>query len=119
MGGEREMAVEKSEVKVAKENGGGVKTDVGAFRVHESNGEVHVHDDANKFKTVVPISVWWKMWDKLRNDPGTWTWIDPQLKTRLTVETVIDQSIIDVKISLSQIVIGDTWEKVNSFTKRK
>lgn len=118
MGGEREVKVskEKSEVKVSKKS---EKTDIGSFRIHESKGEIHIHDDANKLKAVVPVAAWWKMWDKLRNEPGTWTWVDPHFKTRLTIQAVLDQLSVDVTISVSPISFGDSWDKLNTFTKRK
>ncbi len=120
MGGEREteVAKEKSEVKVAKGKGKSDKTEAGGFRIHQSSGEVHVHDDVNKLKVAVPVSAWWKMWDKLRNEPGAWTWVDPHFKTKLMVETTLDQSTIDVKISVTPIAFGDSWDKINTFTKK-
>ncbi len=121
MGGERETLVEKekSEVKVAKGSGKTGKTDIGSFRIHESKGEVHVHDDTNKLKAAVPVAAWWKMWDKLRNEPGTWTWIDPDHKTRLSIQSVLDGSDVDVIIGVSPTTFGDAWNKLNSFTKKK
>lgn len=119
MGGERETTVEKekSEVKVSK--GKREKTDIGTYRIHESKGEIHVHDDANKLKASIPVAAWWKMWDKLRNEPGNWTWIDPQFKTRLTIQTVLDESGVDVTINVTPIAFGDAWDKLNTFTKKK
>lgn len=120
MGGEREVEVEKSksEVKVAKEKGSG-KANVGNFRIHQSGGEIHVHDDKDKLKAAVPASAWWKMWDKLRNEPGVWTWIDHHFKTKLVVETALDGDVMDVKISLTGgVTVSDSWDKINNFTKK-
>lgn len=114
MGGERETLVEKKEPK-AKSG----KADIGNLRIHENNGEIHIHDDASKLKAAVPVFAWWKMWDKLRNEPGAWTWIDPANKTRVSVETTIDQTTTDVKISVSSIAFSDAWDKINTFTKKK
>jgi hypothetical protein len=114
MGGERETTVEKKEPKSKSE-----KATIGKFRIHQKDSEVHVHDDAGKLKASVPVAAWWKMWDKLRNEPGTWTWIDPQSKTRLTIQTVLDDLTVDVTISLSSTQFGDTWDKLNTFTKKK
>lgn len=113
MGGEKEMTVEKAP------KSKGEKADIGAFRIHENNGEVHIHDDANKLKVVMPVSAWWKTWEKLRNEPGTIIWLDPVNKTRLSFETAIDQSNVDVKISVSSMKFSSDWEKLNTFSKRK
>jgi len=95
------------------------KADIGSYRIHESKGEIHVHDDANKLKASVPVFAWWKMWDKLRNEPGTWTWVDPHFKTKLVVQTVLDESGIDVTLNVSSVAFGDAWEKINTFSKKK
>jgi hypothetical protein len=117
MGGERETTVEKAK---GKSGDKADKTEVGAFRIHENQGEVHVHDDTNKLKAAIPVSAWWKMWDRLRNEPGTWSWLDPANKTRLTIETAVDQqSVLMVRISVASISINSDWEKLNNFTKRK
>lgn len=119
MGGERETSVEKekTEIKVAKDRN--AKTNIGTYRIHESKGEVHVHDDSNKLKAAIPVAAWWKMWDKLRNEPGSWTWIDPQFKTRITIQTVLDQTGVDVTINVAPVTFGDSWDKLNTFTKKK
>lgn len=116
VGGERETVVEKTKEKDSKVTS---ETDAGGYRIHESNGEVHVHDDHNKLKAAVPVSAWWKMWDRLRNEVGLWVWIDPVQKTKLVVETVSELGMIDARISVSKIAFGSTWEKINTFSKKK
>jgi hypothetical protein len=59
------------------------------------------------------------MWDRLRNEVGFWVWVDPVQKTKLVIETVSESGIIDVRISISSIVFGNTWEKINTFSKKK
>jgi len=59
------------------------------------------------------------MWDKLRNEPGTWVWIDPHFKTRLTIQTVLDENGVDVIINIAAAAFGEAWEKINTFTKKK
>jgi len=116
MGGERETEIEKTETKKGTPKG---KTDIGAYRLHQKDAEIHVHDDTNKLKVSVPVVAWWKMWDKLRNEPGTWIWLDPAHKTKLTMQTVLDANGADVTINVAPVTFGDTWEKVNTFTKKK
>ena len=113
MGGEKEMTVEKPN------KGKAEKTDVGNFRIHQNNGEVHIHDDANKLKVAMPVSAWWKIWDSLRNEPGEKTWIDSVNKTKLVFETVVDGDVVDVKITVESVTVSADWEKVNTFTKKK
>lgn len=115
MGGEREVQVEKKkDIKLKSSD-----ESIGNFRIHESNGEVHFHDDTNKFKAAIPVSAWWRVWEKLRNEPGSWSWIDPVNKTKLTVETAIDHDVFDVKISVCKAVVSSNYDKINTFTKRK
>ena len=114
MGGEREIVVEKKEPKSKV-----AKADIGGFRIHQKDGEIHVHDDANKVKVVIPVVSWWKMWDRLRNEIGTWTYVDPHFKTKLVIETTIDQLVIDVKIAVIPMTFGDSWSKIDTFTKKK
>jgi len=114
MGGEKETTVEK---KAPKDKGD--KANIGAFRIHENNGEVHIHDDANKLKVAMPISAWWKMWEQLRNEPGARKWPDPVNKTEIVVETTLDNAFLDVSISVTPIKVSADWEKLNTFSKRK
>lgn len=114
MGGERETEVAKKETKSTSK-----KVTLDKYRVHQKDAEVHIHDDANKLKSAVPVVQWWKMWERLRNEPGTWTWLDPHFKTKLVVQTVLDETGVDVTISLSSITFGETWDKIDTFTKRK
>lgn len=112
VGGEREMEVKKE----PKAKSG--KVSVGNFRIHQNNGEIHIHDDTDKMKVAVPVAAWWKMWDKLKSEPGVWTWIDTTRKTKITVESFVDQEAVDVKIDISAITFSDTWDKINTFTKK-
>lgn len=60
MGGQRETTVPQK----TKSKAGPSQT-VGSVRIHEENGEVHFHDDANKLKVAMPVADWSIAWDKL------------------------------------------------------
>ena len=112
MGGEKETLVEKKESKSDK-------TKIGNFRIHLNNGEVHVHDDDNKLKVAIPVAAWWKIWDRIRNQPDGLTWLNPVNKTELKIESSIDDFVVDVKLSVSSVKFSDAWEKIDTFSKRK
>lgn len=114
MGGEKETVVEQK----GKSKSG--ETKLSSFRIHENNGEVHFHDDANKLKCAVPMGAWWKAWDKLRGEPGFWNYVDTSNNTALTVETQVDGVLkFDVALSIEKITVGDDYSKLNTFSKRK
>jgi hypothetical protein len=113
LGGERETTLEKKDKKE-----GGIAT-LGGFRIHESNGEVHFHDDKNKLKAAVPLGAWYKAWDKLRGEPATWQYIDATNNTNISVETRLEKDEFDVIVSITPIKIGKDYAKLNTFSKRK
>jgi len=112
MGGERETTVEKKD----KKEGG---TTFGGFRIHESNGEVHFHDDKNKLKAAVPLGAWYKAWDKLRGEPAIWQYIDTTNNTNISVETRLENDEFDVIVSIQAIKVSKDYGKLNTFSKRK
>jgi hypothetical protein len=112
MGGEREVVVEK---KASSKS----STDLGGLRIHESQGEVHFHDDKSKLKAAVPVATWWRAWDKLRSEPGIWHYIDSKLNSQLTVETKIEKSVFEVVVSLNAASAGPNYDKLNDFTRKK
>lgn len=113
MGGERETVVEKTDKK-----GDSIK-DLGGLRIHENNHEVHFHDDKAKLKAAVPVSVWWRAWDKLRCEPGTWNYVDSKFNSHLTVETRVEDGTLEVYVALASAKVGKNFAKLNDFTKKK
>ena len=114
MGGERETTLEKKNLK-----SDGEITSLGNFRIHESNGEVHFHDDKNKLKAAVPFGAWYKAWDKLRGEPATWQYIDTTNNTNISVETRLANDEFDVIVSIQSIKVGNDYAKLSTFSKRR
>ncbi len=67
MGGEREFKTpaKKSGSKKDREQ------TIGELRIHESEGEVHFHDDAKKIKVAMPVATWYSAWERIWKEPNT------------------------------------------------
>lgn len=115
MGGERETHLEK------KSDGQTVQ--LGKLRLHESAGEVHFHDDAAANKTAVPVSDWWKAWERIRSQPGKFEWIDSINKTYLVIKTeLIFRDGIAHVFAHAEIIKAEVdvnYTELTKFTKRK
>lgn len=112
MGGENETYVAKKD----KNKDSATLTN---FRIHDSNGEIHFHDDKSKLKCAVPVAVWWKGWDKIRSNRETFKHDDTTNNTSLSVSTFVENGILDVSISVEKITISPDYKKLETFSKRK
>ena len=113
MGGERETTVCQSKATSKKAT-------LGDIRVHESNSEVHFHADSSKLKVAVPTGIWFQAWMRLMDQGGTFSFIDSERGTRVMVDIpTIDDDVIDAKVSISKIEMGDTFKALHEFTTRK
>lgn len=122
MGGERETLVPQ---KTRKTDGS--SHEIGQIRIHESNGEVHFHDDTNKLKVAVPSATWFSAFEKaLENmDSHEWSYVDPKQKAVLTMKCRIrsanpkkDRPIAraEVTLRIEKIELSDELAKLNKFT---
>lgn len=128
MGGERETFLE-SESKAPEVHGSVSGKEGSRVRIHQNNGEVHLHDDTNKIKCAIPVAEWWKAWEKLRTQPGTWTWIDSNNNSCVIIETVVDFNAgpvtnvpavrVDEIITLLPADISPNYRELNNFTKKR
>lgn len=113
MGGERETSVPASK-------GTTTPTSVNNIRVHESQGEVHFHDDSAKLKAAVPVAVWWKAWEQLRTEPTPWVWYDPVNGTELRIEPASRGThTMEYEVTLHAATFGPVFTALSSFTKGK
>jgi hypothetical protein len=118
MGGEREETV------AVKGKGKSGEETVGNIRFHEKDGEVHFHDDANKLKVAVPVSVWWDAWNTVSGRRTDWDYIDLKRSTLLRVsQSVLGRSdtgqdeLCDLHLTLEKVRIGNTYQALQRFTE--
>ena len=116
MGGEKETVVPG---KAAAVVGGSPGTKLTSnVRVHQSGREVHFHDDVNKVKAAVPVALWSNAWDEIvTRDLKNWSYTDAVNQSLLTLEVQLNNNNLDINISLSKIVVGDTFKALDKFTK--
>ena len=129
MGGDRETFLDSAETESACEPSveESSKTTMGSIggksgnriRIHESGGEVHFHDDTAKLKVAVPVSKWFKLWDKLSGQPQKESIPDHKNNTVLTVETKLANGVLDAVVSVETMSIGTNFSELSKFTTRK
>ena len=113
MGGKNETTVP------AKKSGkAGESIDVGSLRVHESGGEIHLHDDANKLKCAVPVATWSKEWSNLwKRVHERWTFADAENGTWMSATIVIVDGNAKIEIGIEELKISPELAKLNKFTE--
>lgn len=57
MGGDREFTTPAKSIETSEH--------IGNLRIHESNGEIHFHDDSNSLKVAIPSADMFAAWEKL------------------------------------------------------
>jgi len=131
MGGERETFLESAEKAKSKIDDGGdaqnpptesmgsLRGTNNPLRIHESGGEVHFHDDTAKLKAAVPVSAWFKAWDKLSSQPQSWQFVDQKNQTVLTIDTKLDNGSLDADVTLAKLAVGTNFSALNKFTTKK
>lgn len=83
MGGDNESTVEQ---KAPAKKGMAGEQAIGTVRIHESNREIHFHDDTNGLKAAVPVATWYTGWERLSCGlVKKFTYVDVVNKTQLTV----------------------------------
>jgi hypothetical protein len=112
MGGEREAVVSPS--KSINKN-----TNIGDIRVHEKDGEIHFHADSMKLKVAVPVGVWFQAWMRLMDQGGSFSFVDSERGTSVTIAVIIDQDSIDANVTVDKTKVGDTFKALHEFTTRK
>lgn len=62
---------------------------IGSLRIHESDKEVHFHDDANKLKVAVPSADMFSAWEKLSSGrKNKFKYVDRANGTELRIEII-------------------------------
>jgi hypothetical protein len=83
------------------------------IRQHVSGGEVHFHDDEAKLKVAIPVADWWTIKREMASlNPVTW--VDQKQQTILEITPVLENSVMDVVISINKFTTGDALAKLNN-----
>jgi hypothetical protein len=108
MGGEREIVCPSKDI--------GKGMTLGDIRIHESDGDVHFHDDSSKLKVAVPCGVWFSAWLKLMVYGGNFSYIDTDRGAMVQVNVVTHDAVVDVETFVEKIEVGDTFKAMQKFT---
>ena len=90
------------------------------IRCHESNGEVHFHDDAAGLKVAVPVATFHNMWNDLTSGKKSEAfYADDSQKTRVVLETVKgNKGEHDIRITVDQ-ASGATYKILEKIASGK
>jgi hypothetical protein len=115
MGGEREDTIAQ-----VKNDDAGKEVKCGKIRFHESQGEIHFHDDKNKLKVAIPSGVWFTQFQELtKNVPATIHYPDPKNGASLHVSTEYKKKKkrLELSMSLEELDVSEDLLKLQEFTE--
>ena len=135
MGGDYEDKIEAKPEKPAKRKAIGLdesevdeEVNISGIRFHKNGGFVHFHDDKAGVKVYVPVAVWWREWQRLRNPAdanGTmFSYQDIDNESTMVVKAVLDMDsrAVHVTMSVGSYVPPRTydraWHALDTFTNR-
>lgn len=121
MGGERQF---EAPAETKTDTGENV---IGNLRIHESNGEVHFHDDNNGLKAAVPTAIMFEAWENLSSDQKKkFNYKDRTNRTEICVRVVNkkakkkkDNDFRDIKFSIQPLreVTSQQFSQFDNFIK--
>ena len=98
----------------------------GSVRIHENQGEVHLHDDLEKLKVAIPVGDFWNAWERCRtsmstnNAPfATSRLVDTKNSTCAIIETQLHEVGTECRlqstVKIIKIVIDPSYQQINDF----
>jgi hypothetical protein len=122
MGGARETIAEAQ--KTGKSEGSVIEMANGLdIRYHESDGEVHFHDDKTPIKCAVPVAEFWDAWQKFKTKVNSFIYfVDDTNNTSVTISWFPDNAIddnVDITIRLRSVNIKKTFSDMDAFMEGK
>lgn len=112
MGGSREFVTPASE-KSGEEHCGKV---IGNIRIHESNGEIHFHDDDNNLKTAVPVADMFSAWQRLADGKiSKYDYKDRINFSKVRLKVDKSKRNTDLKISIKPLSVDDIANPTKTF----
>lgn len=92
-----------------------------AIRFHQSDGEVHFHDDKLKLKAAVPVAEW-HVAMRLLHRLEKWSYLDVKNGTLIKMRPYIteenDLTMVEVFVEIGKIGLGHTLKALAKFTRR-
>lgn len=91
-----------------------------SFRIHESNGEVHLHDDAQNKKFACPVADFYSWWKEGRarafspalvmtGNDGKGNHINAKF------DKIVDNGKIEIAVTFESVKFGDSVNLIDSF----
>ena len=116
MGGAREtnLTPPAGSTKVTKASS---TTQIGDLRMHEKNGEVHLHDDANSKKVAVDVDKFMIAWNKFSCSmiQGESMMLVSNTGKHAAVFTVKLDDVPDVAVTIIEVSQDTNLAKINAF----
>lgn len=98
--------------------GWGLPMQTQAIRQHMNNGQVHLHVDAQKLKTAIPVAEWYVIMRHLKS-LTPFTFVDPDNKTVAYFRPYVSGGTFEVAIELAAINIGPRITEMTAVTAKK
>lgn len=96
----------------------GVPMQTQAIRQHMSNGQVHLHVDAQNLKTAVPVAEWYVIMRHLKS-LTPFTFVDPDNKSVAYFRPYVSGGTFEVAIELAAINVGPRITEMTAVTAKK
>ena len=117
MGGQRETTVKSTSKALSSITAGKV-------RIHESKGEVHLHDDEAGLKVAGPVHVWHREFARLCGQPTNsivlWD-VSRKTAAQVAIDTELDATkgalVTGTSVSVMPIRFDPTFEELLKFTE--
>lgn len=121
MGGQREQVLNTPATSSHK-----IPVQINGIRIHENNGEVHLHDDARKLKVAIPSSEFWKAWNQSSEAKSsgnkvirTISFIDPKNQSVALIENTITfenkKASVNTTVRLEKAEFDGNYTKLQTF----
>lgn len=92
------------------------KGKINPTRFHESNGEIHFHDDVSGLKVAVPVAEAFGVWQNFENSPmaDPIMFVDSKRQTQAVLSWVKSSKEVDVQIVVSKIKTGKNLKSLQT-----
>lgn len=89
-------------------------------RIHQNNGEVHIHDDKNSMKVAVPVAEFMKLFGAWKDAPiQPLILIDSSSRTQAIISMKAVNNEMDVDIKLAPVKLGKNLQALVDFADGK
>lgn len=96
----------------------GLPTQTQSIRQHMSNGQIHLHVDAEKLKVAIPVAEWFLVMRNLRS-LNPFTFIDSENNCVAYLRPYIYGGSFEIAIEIAPIAIGPRFNSMNAVTGKR